>query len=43
MQLYTVEDGTDEGTPERAWRIRIGKARPLLNGSRSFIRDAAAV
>jgi hypothetical protein len=36
-------DGTDEGTPERAWRIKIGKARPFRSGSRSCIRGVAAV
>jgi hypothetical protein len=40
--LYICDDGTDEGTPERAWRTKIGKARPSRDGSRSFIRDAGA-
>jgi hypothetical protein len=35
--LYTGDDGTDEGTPERAWRTKIGKARPFLGGSRSSV------
>ena len=41
-QLFTG-DGTDEGTPERAWRIKIGKARPFRSGSRSCISGVAAV
>jgi hypothetical protein len=40
--LYIRDDGTDEGTPERAWRTKIGKARPPQDGSRLFIRDAGA-
>ena len=40
--LYTANDGTDEGTPERAWRIKTGKARPPLDGSRSCTRGGGA-
>ncbi|HSZ67533.1 MAG TPA: hypothetical protein VK825_15110 [Xanthobacteraceae bacterium] len=40
--LYTGDDGTDEGTPEREWRTKIGKAQPFPDGSRSSINGVGA-
>ncbi|MGA8323406.1 MAG: hypothetical protein WBE48_07625 [Xanthobacteraceae bacterium] len=40
--LYTGHDGTDEGTPERAWRTKTGKALPFPDGSRSSINGVGA-